>query len=127
MKLLRLIRHVFVMMFLIATLLSPVAGNVIAANDATVNQAPIAVDDFYTTTQETTLTGAAPGVLANDSEPDGDPLRAGLISQPFPGTAIVELDGSFVFTPAPGSSAVSTSRTWPRTESSKALPPSPST
>ena len=37
-----------------------------------VNQAPVANNDTYSTAENTTLTVAAPGVLANDKDPDGD-------------------------------------------------------
>ena len=36
-----------------------------------VNDAPVAVDDGYTTAEDTALT-AASGVLGNDSDVDGD-------------------------------------------------------
>jgi VCBS repeat-containing protein len=39
-----------------------------------VNDAPTATDDGYTTDEDTLLTVAAPAVLANDSDPDLDPL-----------------------------------------------------
>src|SRR5204862_1523011 len=37
-----------------------------------VNDAPVAVNDSYTTAEDTQLTVSAPGVLANDSDVDGD-------------------------------------------------------
>ena len=39
-----------------------------------VNDAPVAVNDSYSTTEDTALTIAAPGVLGNDTDVDGDPL-----------------------------------------------------
>src|SRR5437773_1563801 len=43
-----------------------------------VNDAPLAAnDDSYTTPEDTQLTVSAPGVLANDSDEDGDALRMG--------------------------------------------------
>ena len=39
-----------------------------------VNDAPLAADDDYRTDEDTPLTIAAPGVLGNDSDPDGDAL-----------------------------------------------------
>src|SRR6059036_2819501 len=50
------------------------------------NDAPVAVNDSYTTAEDTTLNVAAPGVLANDSDIDGDTLGAVLVSQPAHGT-----------------------------------------
>ena len=41
-----------------------------------VNHAPVATDDAYSTNEDTTLTVAAPGVLANDTDIDGNTLTA---------------------------------------------------
>src|SRR5206468_10518020 len=42
-----------------------------------VNDAPVAAnDDTYTTPEDTQLTVSAPGVLANDTDADGDTLRS---------------------------------------------------
>src|SRR4029434_3416659 len=49
------------------------------------NDAPVAVNDSYTTAENTTLNVAAPGVLANDTDVDGDTLSAVLVSQPTHG------------------------------------------
>src|SRR5205807_685692 len=51
-----------------------------------VNDAPVAVDDAYRTDEDTTLTIAAPGVLANDSDVEGDALTAILVSGPSHGS-----------------------------------------
>ena len=47
-----------------------------------VNDAPAAAADAYSTAEDTALTVAAPGVLANDTDPDGDPLTAALVTGP---------------------------------------------
>lgn len=39
------------------------------------NDAPVAVDESYTKTEDTPLTVAIPGVLGNDTDVDGDPPR----------------------------------------------------
>src|SRR6185369_16963584 len=44
------------------------------------NDAPVAAGDGYTTAEDTALTVAAAGVLANDADVDGDPLSAVLVS-----------------------------------------------
>jgi len=67
-----------------------------------VNQSPVATNDSYTTSQNTPLTiDIAHGLLANDSDPEGDKLKVGSISGINPGSQFaLQLDGSFVYTPA---------------------------
>jgi len=60
---------------------------------------PVAVDDGYSTPEDTPLTVAAPGVLANDSDADGDALTAIQEAGPASGTVVLDADGSFVYTP----------------------------
>ena len=69
------------------------------------NVAPLAVDDgLYSTLQNQSLTvSAADDVLANDSDADGDPLSALLVSGPAHGALMLNSDGSFSYTPDPGS------------------------
>ena len=64
-----------------------------------VNQLPLAVDDSYTTDEDNALDAAAPGVLANDTDPDGDLLTATIVSSPSNGTLSLNADGSFLYTP----------------------------
>jgi Ca2+-binding RTX toxin-like protein len=66
------------------------------------NQAPVASNDSYTTVEDTTLNVEAPGVLANDSDVDGDALTAALVTGPGSGTFTLNADGSFSYTPDPG-------------------------
>src|SRR5439155_786287 len=67
-----------------------------------INDAPVAAnDDSYTTPEDTQLTVGAPGVLANDSDVDGDILTAALVSGPAHGTLTLNADGSLVYMPAP--------------------------
>jgi hypothetical protein len=79
---------------------SLVASVTITVNPA--NQDPVAVDDSYTTAVDTPLTVPAPGVLANDSDPDGDSLTAQLVAGPSNGTLVLNPDGSFTYTPNAG-------------------------
>ena len=66
----------------------------------TVNTAPIAEDDDYTTEEDTgLLPTAAEGVLANDSDPSGDTLTAVLVDDVTSGTLVLAADGSFTYTP----------------------------
>jgi hypothetical protein len=64
-----------------------------------VNDPPLAVGDSYTTAEDMPLTVAAPGVLANDEDVEGDPLTAVLDSPPANGLLALAPDGSFTFTP----------------------------
>jgi hypothetical protein len=64
-----------------------------------VNDAPLAVDDSYTTDEDAVLTVNAPGVLENDSDIDGDSLSSVLDLGPTNGTLELSLDGSFIYTP----------------------------
>jgi len=64
-----------------------------------VNDAPVAVDDEYTMAEKETLTIVAPGVLANDSDVDGDTLSAILVDTVSNGTLTLNVDGSFTYTP----------------------------
>ena len=66
------------------------------------NEAPVAADDAYTTTQGVTLTVAVPGVLANDTDGDGDPLTAVLDTDVASGTLTLNADGSFTYIPDAG-------------------------
>ena len=74
--------------------IATVTITVTAANDA-----PVAVDDDYSTAEDTPLTVAAPGVLDNDSDADHDELRAIQDAGPASGTLVLDADGSFVYTP----------------------------
>ncbi len=72
-----------------------------------VNLPPVAVADTYTITARTAttdpgLTVAAPGVLANDSDPQSFPLTATLVSGAGHGVVTLNPNGSFVYTPNPG-------------------------
>ena len=66
------------------------------------NDRPVAADDSVTTAEGETLSEAAPGVLANDSDADGDSLTASLVDGPSHGTLSVEADGSFTYEPDAG-------------------------
>jgi VCBS repeat-containing protein len=65
-----------------------------------VNDAPVAVGDSYDTDEDTQLNLAAPGVLGNDEDVDGDTLTAVLVSGPSHGTLTLNANGGFTYTPA---------------------------
>jgi hypothetical protein len=68
------------------------------------NHPPVAANDSYANGQNTPLTiDAGHGLLANDSDPDGDKLTVGSIGSVNPGsTFALNPDGSFTYTPAAG-------------------------
>ena len=61
-----------------------------------INDAPNAVDDSYTTDEDTPLAG---NVLANDTDAEGDSLSATLVAGPTHGTLVLNSDGTFTYTP----------------------------
>src|SRR5204862_204160 len=65
-----------------------------------VNDAPVAVNDSYTTAEDTPLTVPAPGVLGNDSDIDSATLTAVLVTGPAHGTLTLNANGSLTYTPA---------------------------
>ena len=66
------------------------------------NQAPVAVADSYSTPLNTTLTVAAPGVLANDTDADGNPLTAAVVTRSAHGSLALASGGGFTYTPTAG-------------------------
>jgi hypothetical protein len=66
------------------------------------NRAPVAVNDAFSVTQGSALSVAAPGVLGNDADPDGDPLSATLVSTTANGSLTLGANGSFTYTPNGG-------------------------
>lgn len=66
---------------------------------AAVNDAPAAAADNYSLNAGTTLNVAAPGVLINDLDIDGDALSPVLVQGPTHGLVNLNADGSFSYTP----------------------------
>ncbi len=64
-----------------------------------VNDAPVGQDDFYTVSEDEVLNVAAPGVLANDSDPDGDPVQVNGYYSAAHGTVAIYSNGAFSYTP----------------------------
>jgi VCBS repeat-containing protein len=77
------------------------------SNTATVtitvtNAAPIATNDSYGTTRNAALTVAAPGVVGDDSDPDGDTLTAALVDDVTHGDLVLSPNGGFTYSPDTG-------------------------
>lgn len=66
---------------------------------APVNDAPIASNDSFSTTEDTALVIPIGGVLTNDADVDGDALAAVLVTNPAHGTLSLSTNGGFVYTP----------------------------
>ncbi|HSH15727.1 MAG TPA: Ig-like domain-containing protein, partial [Verrucomicrobiae bacterium] len=63
------------------------------------NEAPVANDDVFSTNEDTPLIMPAPGVLANDTDADGDPLTASQVAGTAHGILTLNPEGSFSYTP----------------------------
>lgn len=77
--------------------LSPTSGG-------NTNVAPVAGADAYSTTQNTSLTVAVPGVLSNDSDTNGDTLSVAnfTANSTAGGTVNIGTNGNFTYTPPTG-------------------------
>jgi hypothetical protein len=65
------------------------------------NTAPTPADDLLVTNEDTKLVVTAPGLLGNDSDPDGDALSiSSIISGPSHGILTFSADGSISYSPA---------------------------
>jgi VCBS repeat-containing protein len=64
-----------------------------------VNDAPLVVNDLYTTDEDTTLNVPATGVLFNDTDVESDPLTAVLVDNVAQGILTLDPDGFFSYTP----------------------------
>jgi hypothetical protein len=63
-----------------------------------VNDVPVAAPDAAATDEDTPVTIP---VLANDSDPDGDPLTVAIVTPPANGSVTVHGDGTITYTPNP--------------------------
>ena len=63
------------------------------------NSAPVANDDSFQLEEDQVLEVSALGVLENDSDAEGQPLTAVLVSDVSHGSLILNDDGSFTYTP----------------------------
>ncbi|MGQ0622324.1 MAG: Ig-like domain-containing protein [Panacagrimonas sp.] len=63
--------------------------------------APVAAADNFSLNEDGELSIGAPGVLGNDTDPDGGALTAVLVAGPPGGRVTLNVNGSFHYTPAP--------------------------
>ena len=64
------------------------------------NSSPVGNPDSYTTDEDFLLqASASSGLLSNDSDPDGDSIETHKFSDPTNGAVVINLDGSFTYTP----------------------------
>jgi uncharacterized repeat protein (TIGR01451 family) len=75
------------------------ASATVAVTVASVNDPPVAVDDEAETTEGV---GIDVDVLANDTDPDGDPIHVVAVGTPSHGTATLSGDGTIRYTPDAG-------------------------
>lgn len=78
------------------------AGRILHARYPVANQAPAGVPDAYSTAHDQALVVPPLGVLANDVDTDGDPLRVELVSGVAHGQLDLAPTGWFTYSPAPG-------------------------
>ena len=69
------------------------------------NRAPVAAGDAYATDEDTALVVAAPGLVRNDTDADGDALTVQLVSGPERGLLTLNADGTFEYLPPRTSAA----------------------
>lgn len=74
-------------------------ANVTVQVNAVTNNPPVAQNDDYNTLINTPLVIAAPGVLGNDNDPNGDPITAVLGTTVSHGTLSLNSNGGFTYTP----------------------------
>jgi hypothetical protein len=76
------------------------ASNLATVTLTVANTPPVAADKNYSVDENQGLNVAAPGLLSGSSDADGDSLKAILVAAPTHGLVLVNLDGSFSYSPA---------------------------
>lgn len=77
---------------------SPAATVTLTVN--AINDAPVAANDAYSTSEDVLLSVPTLGVLANDSDVEGSPLTVTLVNSPSHGAVTLNSDGSLSYQPA---------------------------
>jgi hypothetical protein len=76
------------------------AEGVVPIRVLSVNDPPVAADDFYSTLEDLVLVTG--NVLANDSDVEGDSIAVHDFTQPSYGSVVYNGNGTFTYTPDPG-------------------------
>jgi len=76
-----------------------IAPATITLNVTPANDPPAANDDNFSIAEDNTLTVAAPGLIANDSDADGDAIGIVSYTNAANGSVVANADGSFTYTP----------------------------
>ncbi len=74
--------------------------SLILCGSALAQETPVAMDDFFNISADSTLTVEAPGILGNDAA--NEAFEAVLATEPANGTLSLSADGSFIYTPNSG-------------------------
>ncbi len=86
-----------------AVLFAMLTGLFASVQGASANSAPVAANDAFTMGSNGTLNVAAPGVLKNDTDADGNTLQVTELGAVSPGAALsLNGNGAFSFTPPAG-------------------------
>ena len=75
------------------------ATGAVTVNVAAVNDAPVATGDAKSASEDTPVTILATGLLANDTDLDGDALTITSVGNASGGTAAIDGNGNVLFTP----------------------------
>ena len=75
---------------------------IVTINVKSTSAPPTVQNDGYIVSTNGTLNVTAAGVLANDTDPDGDVIRATLATAPTIGSVVLNADGSFRYVPTVG-------------------------
>ena len=75
------------------------APQMVSLTVTTTNVPPTAAADSYSVAEDNALVVPVPGLLANDTDADGNLLLAILKAQPAHGAVTINLNGSFTYTP----------------------------
>jgi len=105
------------------TISAGTAGDfVFAVQGTTLSQPPVANPDSYNVPVGGSLVVPNPGLLSNDTDPNGAALIAEAVTQPTKGVLLLNDDGSFSYTPNAGASGTDSFTYKAATSSTESVP-----